>query len=139
MHSWGCQRTMMINSIGLMELSWTMIAGDQEVVLKNVQLFIIFNTFFAEPNNYLGFESCCTMSSGTGRWNDAYCSQPANGYVCKRPANPGQFTTAKPTQMPEGHCAEGYFEYRGYCYKLSDFSGDVSLHRNWTEAREECK
>ena len=31
MHSWGCQRTMMINSIGLMELSWTMIAGDQEV------------------------------------------------------------------------------------------------------------
>ena len=31
MHSWGCQRTMMINSIGLMELSWTIIAGDQEV------------------------------------------------------------------------------------------------------------
>ena len=79
------------------------------------------------------------MNSGSGRWNDAYCSQPANGYVCKRPADPGVFTTPKSTHMPEGHCSEGYFEYRGYCYKLSDFSGDVSLHRNWTEAREACK
>ena len=98
-----------------------------------------------EPNNYLGFESCSVMFTGTGRWNDAYCSQPANGYVCKRPVNPGDLTTPKPTQMPEGHCAQSplqstpTFEFRGYCYKFSDFSGDTSLHRNWTEARSECK
>ena len=93
---------------------------------------------FTEPNNFWGFEGCVTLFSGTGHWNDVYCSRPQNGYICKKTVG-GDWTTPRPTDMPEGHCPADHYEYRGYCYKFVGFNGDVADHKNWTDAREQCQ
>ena len=112
------------------ELSWT----DQTVA-------DYFSWSKGEPNNYFGLEGCATMFSGSGHWNDVYCSRPANGYVCKRTADGQSPSTPKPTQMPEGHCPPDHYEFQGYCYKFIGMLAGSSSddYKNWTEARNDCK
>ena len=93
--------------------------------------------FLTEPNNFWGMEGCVTLFSGSGHWNDVYCSRPANGHVCKKIVG-GEWSTPKPTDMPEGHCPSDQFEYKGYCYKFVGLTGDESEHKNWTDARKQC-
>ena len=91
-----------------------------------------------EPNNYWELEGCGVMFSGSGNWNDAYCSRPKNGYVCKR-AVEGEWTTPRPTDMPEGHCGSDHFEYKGYCFKAFGMDGNTEDYKNWTNARDHCR
>ena len=98
-----------------------------------------FNWENGEPNNYWGMESCGELvSSRSGHWNDAHCSKPASGYACKRPTS-GDWTTAKPTALPEGHCPPDHYEFKGYCYKFFGLTGNASEYKNWTNARDVCK
>ena len=91
-----------------------------------------------EPNNYWQLEGCGVMFSGSGHWNDAYCSRPKNGYVCKKIGG-SDYTTPKPTEMPEGHCPSDQFENKGYCFKFYGLAGDSNEHMNWTDARAQCR
>lgn len=77
------------------------------------------------------------MYGNNGKWNDGHCSKPANGYVCKKPAN-GEWTTAKPTSTPLGHCPADQYEFKGYCYKFHGLS-DKAEYKNWTDALGFCK
>ncbi len=58
----------------------------------------------------------------------------------QKPAS-GDWTTAKPTPIPSGHCPSDHYEFKGYCFKIMGLSDveDPSLYRNWTDARMECK
>ena len=67
-----------------------------------------------------------------------FFSQPSDGYVCKRPSN-GDWTTAAPTSVPEGHCPSDHYEFKGYCYKFFGLSSNATEHKNWTDAQRTCK
>ena len=99
------------------------------ILLHAPDLFLHFTFFylFAEPNNFWGFEGCVTLNAGSGHWNDVYCSRPQNGYICKKTEG-GDWSTPRPTDMPEGHCPSDHFEYRGYCYK---FVGKSTVMVGW--------
>ena len=65
-------------------------------------------------------------------------SKPASGYACKRPTS-GEWTTAKPTDLPVGHCPPNHYEFKGYCFKFFGLNANVSEYKNWTMARDVCR
>ena len=139
-----CTLTAKISLNGRMEQPRTTSAGIKEVLYLRTHirfrdfdrhLYVYIETLhvITEPNNYFELEGCVVMYSGSGHWNDAYCGRPTNGYACKRPADGKIPSTPKPTQIPEGHCPQDHYEFKGYCYNL------VSVPKNWTEAANDCQ
>lgn len=87
-----------------------------------------------EPNDGYGQESCTSIYTSNGYWNDEQCGAQ-HGFICKKPSE-GSWTTEKTTHYPSGHCPPDWMEFEGRCYQLYYKEEDK---KNWSSASFACK
>ena len=88
-----------------------------------------------EPNDAEGSESCTSIYTSSGEWNDEQCGN-RHGFVCKKPRD-GTWTTEATTPFPSGHCPPDWLEFEGRCYKLF---GLLDIDKtDWNNASSACR
>nr|CAB3263945.1 macrophage mannose receptor 1 [Phallusia mammillata] len=89
-----------------------------------------------EPNYLDRQETCVSVYSIDGLWNDNNCGLTIS-FICKRSnLTDTSGTVAPPVYNPKGFCPADWWEYRGYCIKVMGTEMDDRL--NWTDARDDC-
>ena len=90
---------------------------------------------YGEPNDAEGSESCTSIYTSSGEWNDEQCGN-RHGFVCKKPRD-GTWTTQATTPFPSGHCPQDWLEFEGRCYKLF---GLLDIDKtDWNNASAACR